>query len=219
MKIDMHPLKIFAPLALCCALVANPALAAVTTEFNSWTYHKEWDRLSNREYSLARSPLPKRNLYDLMRLEIVCKNDQLQLVIDSNSLITSQDRAFDFEYQIDSKTPITIQMRTFPDSKRRGYSDEHAREVAEAILAGDTLFIRIHTLIRKVLSGAMPLNDADEPIGQVLADCGISRAKDRSKAGDYTFSDFESDFGKLSEAQQQQVLEQIKRLLDDLPNR
>ena len=41
--------------------------------------------------------------YDNIMLEIVCKENKLQVVIDAENLITSQGSSFDLEYQIDEK--------------------------------------------------------------------------------------------------------------------
>lgn len=51
-------------------LIASPANALVETpqDLNAWTYRKVWDKLSNLNYSLARSPIPKRSGYDNLRL-------------------------------------------------------------------------------------------------------------------------------------------------------
>lgn len=197
-------------------LFTLPTHAGITQEFNTWSYHKALDRSTNLEYSLARSPMPKRGLYDLIRLEFVCKDNRLQMVVDSNSLITSQNRTFDFEYRIDNNPPVTIQMRTFPDSKRRAYTDEHARQIAEAMLTGKSVFVRIHTLIKKVLSGAMPLDDAVEPITRVFADCGMQPGGVRKETADYSLSDFASDLSRLTAAQQKQVMNQLRQMIKEL---
>jgi len=70
---------------------------------NVWSYHQESDSLTNQTYSLAQSPLPQPGLYDDMMLEIVCKENKLQAVIDTNDLIASQSSRFSLEYQIDKK--------------------------------------------------------------------------------------------------------------------
>ncbi|MGR9116936.1 MAG: hypothetical protein ACU85E_14325 [Gammaproteobacteria bacterium] len=199
-------------------LVSNSTLvfAESVQELNTWTYHKEWDQLSNLNYSMARSPLPKRGLYDNLRLEIVCKANKLLFVVDANSLITSQNRAFDFEYQIDKNDPILIQMRTYPDTKRRGFTDQQVENVVQDILSGRSIFIRIHTLIRTVLSGAIPLDDAAEPIQSVLNDCGIELSGNEKVEPDYTLDDFERDFAKLTPERQREILSKIKQVLDAL---
>jgi hypothetical protein len=183
---------------------------------NAWNYVQESDRLTNRNYSVARSPLPRHDLYDNMRLEVVCKDNVLQAIIEADSLIASQDSRFDVEYQIDQKPPIKIQMTTFKDSKRRGYTSEHAQTLVTDMLAGQAIFIRVNTLIREVLSGAFPLNDALNPLTKVLSDCGIA-APDKSAAEQiYRLSDFEQDFGKLTPAQQQQLLGKIKKMIMEM---
>jgi len=98
----------------------SPASADEETdqEMETWAYHKEWDKLNNLSFSLARSPMPKRGLYDDIRLEIICEDNKLQLVAETSSLITSQNREFDVEYQIDKTTPVTIKLRTIKDNNR-----------------------------------------------------------------------------------------------------
>ena len=176
---------------------------------NTWSYHQENDRLSNRTYSFALSPLPTRGLYDNLRLEILCKDNVLQVSADADSLIASQGSAFDFEYQIDKNPPVTLQMKTFPDSKRKGYTEEYAKRIIDDLLTGQAVFIRINTMIQKVLSAAMPLENAEEPIKQVMADCGLNATAEPA----YSLSEFEQDFGKLPPEQQQQVLSKIKKII------
>jgi hypothetical protein len=183
---------------------------------NNWSYHQESDRLTNRTYSFAQSPMPTRGLYDDIKLEIVCKDNKLQAVIDANSLIASQNSTFDVEYQIDKKPPVTIQMRTFKDSKRKGYSDEDAKRIAEDILTGQSIFIRVHTLIKKVLSGSMSLENAAEPINQVFADCGLAVEANIASEPAYSLSEFEQEFNKLSPDKQQQVLDRIKKMMMEM---
>ncbi|MGR9045535.1 MAG: hypothetical protein ACU83N_09580, partial [Gammaproteobacteria bacterium] len=194
--------------AISLSLIAGPAVALAETvqESNTWTYHKEWDKLNNLSYSLARSPLPKRGLYDNLRLEILCKDHRLQFAVDANSLITSQGRSFEFEYQVDDNNPVFIQMRTYPDTKRRGYTDNQVEQTVEDLLAGKSVFIRIQTLIKTVLSAALPLHDAAQPVKQVLADCNRALPGGEDLPPAYSLDDFERDFQQLSEERQRQAL-------------
>lgn len=180
---------------------------------NAWSYRQESDRLTNRTYSLALSPLPPRGLYDNIRLEVVCKDNNLQVVIDADSLIASQGSTFDFEYQIDKNPPVTLQMKTFKDTKRRGYTEEQAKRIVDGLLTGQSVFIRVNTMIRTVLSAAMPLENAAEPIRHVASDCGLSLSGNASAEPAYSISEFEQEFGKLPPNQQQQVLGKIKQII------
>lgn len=193
----------------CCPL---QGLAA-----NAWVYQQENDRLNNQTYSVALSPMPRRDLYDELKLEIICRENALQVAIDADSLIASQGSQFELEYQIDKQAPVTIQMRTFPDSKRRGYTNESAKLMIDAILTGrDAVFIRVKTMIRDVLSGSIPLQDAIKPVQQVLSDCGMSASTSADSEPAYSLTDFERDFNKLSSSQQQQALSHIKKIMTDL---
>ena len=149
-------------------------------------------------------------------LEIVCKEKKLQVVIDADDLIASQGSRFDMEYQIDKKTPVTVPMKTFPDSKRKGYSEEFAKRIADDLLTGQAIFIRVNTMIRTVLSSSMPLDNAAEPIKHVLADCGLSSSDDLTSQSVYSLAEFEQDFNKLSLEQQQQVLAKIKKIVTEI---
>jgi len=192
-------------------LLPTNALAA-----NAWNYVQESDRLNNRSYSIARSPLPRHDLYDNMRLEVVCKDNALQVTIETDSLIASQDSRFGVEYQIDQKPPVNIQMTTFKDSKRRGYTNENAQAIATQMLAGKAIFIRVNTLIREVLSGSIPLDDATKPLTQVLADCGIAASGNSVAEKAYSLEAFQQDFAKLNAEQQQQLLDKIRKLLTEM---
>ena len=183
---------------------------------NTWSYHQESDSLTNQTYSFAKSPLPRPGLYDDIMLEIVCKEKKLQVVIDADDLIASQGSRFDMEYQIDKKTPVTVPMKTFPDSKRKGYSEEFAKRIADDLLTGQAIFIRVNTMIRTVLSSSMRLDNAAEPIKHVLADCGLSSSDNLSSQSVYSLAEFEQDFNKLSLEQQQQVLAKIKKIVSEI---
>ncbi len=179
-----------------------------------WSYLETADPSTNRSYSIARSPLPRRDLYDDLRLELVCKDNKLLAVIDSDILIASQGSNFDVEYQIDKQAPVKIQMRTFPDSKRKGYNDAQAKTVADALLSGQSVFIRVTTMIRRVLSGSIPLDGVVEPVKHVLADCGgVTQNQAPVTETPYSLTDFEQAFGQLSPAQQQRILSQIQKLM------
>lgn len=195
-------------LALIFPLTARPD--------NTWSYHQENDNLTNQTYSYAQSPLPRPGLYDDIMLEIVCKDHKLQAVVDADDLITSQGSRFNLDYQIDKKDAVTVPMKTFPDSKRKGYTDELAQRIAEDLLTGKTLFIRVHTMIRTVLSSSTPLADAQAPVQHVLADCGLNAADHKPDQAAYSLAEFEQDLSKLTAEQQQQVWSNIKKIMREM---
>jgi hypothetical protein len=181
-----------------------------------WSYHQDRDRSTNAAYSFARSPMPRRDLYDNIRVEIVCKENKLQVVIDADSLITSQDKTFNLEYQLDKNPSVMVQMRTFKDSKRSAYSEEYAKRIADDILTGQAIFIRINTLIGGVLSASIPRANASTPIKRVFADCGIELSDNTVDETAYNLADFEQAFSKLSTEQQQQVLNKIQKIMVEI---
>jgi hypothetical protein len=183
---------------------------------NPWSYHQGKNNLTNQTYSFAQSPLPQPGRYDDMMLEIVCKENKLQVVIDTDDLIASQGSSFNLEYQIDKKTPVVIQMKTFPDSKRRGYTEEFAKRMADDLLTGQAVFIRVTTMIRTALSSSISLDNIAEPIKLVFADCGLSVSSNVASESAYSLMDFEQDFGKLGVDQQQQVLAKIKKIMGEI---
>ena len=135
----------------------------------------------------------------------------MQVSVDADSLIASQGSDFDFEYQIDKNPPVTLQMKTFKDSKRKGYTEDYAKRIVDDLLTGQSVFIRINTMIRKVLSAVMPLKNAADPIKHVVADCGLSDNTASEPA--YSLGEFERAFVQLPLAQQQQVLSEIKKII------
>ena len=183
---------------------------------NTWSYHQESDSLTNQTYSFAQSPLPRPGLYDDMMLEIVCKDNKLQAVIDADDLIASQGSRFNLEYQIDKKKPATVQMKTFPDSKRKGYSNEFAKSMADDLLTGQAVFIRVNTMLRTVLSSSIALDNAAAPIKRIFADCGLGVASNVATEPAYSLTGFEQEFSKLTEVQQQQVLAKIKKIMMEI---
>ena len=201
------------PALLLAFTLACPLNAWAT---NAWSYHQESDRLTYRTFSVAQSPIPRRGIYDNIRLRIVCKENKLQAVIEAENLIASQGSSFEIEYKIDEKPPVTVQMKTFPDSKREGYTDEFAKRIADELLTGQALFIRVKTMIKKVLSSSIPLENAAEPIKHVFADCGLISSVNIATESAYSMAEFEQEFNKLSLEQQQQVLAKIKKILIEI---
>jgi len=194
---------------------ATSVVAETRQEMNSWTFHHEWDKLNNVKYTLARSPLPQRGLYDRLRIAIECKENKLLFTLDANSLLASKDRAFEFEYQIDKRTPVTITLQGDTD-KRHGYTDENVDKIVQDMLNGQSIFIRVHTMIRTVLTSLISLEGAEQPIQQVLDDCGVTLSGKDANQSTYSLADFENDFKSLSSEQQRQLLEQIKAIIDDM---
>lgn len=180
---------------------------------NNWSYHQKSDSLNNQTYSTAQSPLPRPGLYDDMTLEIVCKDHKLQAVINADDLIASQNSDFKVEYQIDKNPPVTLSMKTFPDSKRRGYNESDAKRIANDLLTGQAVFVRINTMIRTVLSSSIPLDNIAEPIGQVLKDCGLNASTKSTVELPYDLTTFEQAFNQLSSEQKQNVLNKIKDIM------
>jgi hypothetical protein len=209
----MKHCRFFGNRAPAIILVLLIALPVNTLAGDTWNYHQESDSLTNLTYSFAQSPLPRPGLYDNLRLEIVCKENRLQAVIDADDLIASQNSSFDLEYQIDKKMPVTVQMKTFPDSKRKGYTDDFAKRIADDLLTGQAVFIRVNTMIRTVLSSSISLDNAADPIKHVLADCGLGLSDSEPV---YSLTEFEKEFGQLSSEQQQQVLLKIRQLIREL---
>ncbi len=195
-------------------LAVLATLPLTTKADNVWSYHQEIDNLSNQSFSYAQSPLPLPGLYDYLRLELVCKGNSLQATIEANDLITSQSKRFNVDYQIDKMPAISISMKTLPDSKRKGYTEEYAKKLAEDILTGQTLFIHVNTIIRTVLSSSLPLTNADLAVKQVLSDCKLS-ASNESKAT-YSLAEFEQQFSQLSLDKQQRVLAELKKIMADI---
>ncbi len=214
MKKQDNLLNIKASLSLSLALMAALLLSPQVQAVDEWTYLEAVDPSTNQSNSKVRSPLPRLDLYDELRLELVCKDHKLQAVVDSDILIASQGSNFDFEYQIDQQPSVKIQMRTFPDSKRKGYNDEHAKRIADAILSGKAIFIRVNTMIRRVLSGSIPLDGAADPVKHVLANCGLA-ADSAATPTPYGLAEFEQALAKLPVEQQQRILMQIKKLMPE----
>jgi hypothetical protein len=196
--------------------LAFAALTALqTSSADTWSYQQQSDPLTNQSYSYAQSPRPDRTLYDNIKLQIVCKQQQLQTVVEAESLIASQNSPFVLVYQIDQQAPVKITLTTFADSKRKGYNNADAKRLANQLRSGQKIFIRINTLINDELSSEMLLADATPAINKVLTDCGLSIHPTETDA--YSLAEFEQAFTKLTAEQQQQVLSKIKKIITELP--
>ncbi len=189
------------------------SVAETNQEMETWSYHQDFDKSTNLNFSYARSPIPKLNLYDNIRLELVCKDNKLQWVTQASSLITSQGREFEFEYEIDKKPPVKVNFRTFKDNKRRGFSEDGTDKIAQEFLTGQSVFVRVSTIINTVLSAEITLKNAAGPIQQVLSDCGIALQTPATEQTPYSLAEFEQDFAKLSVEQKAKILADIKKIL------
>lgn len=203
-QFQLHPYPIIC--LLLCSTWSTIAFAA-----NTWSYHQETDRQTNENFSYALSPVPAHNLYDDIKLTFSCRNQHLQVGLDADDLIASQGSTFDFEYQIDKNAPIKISMKTLPDSKRKAYTEQNAEQITKDLLSGESVFIRINTMIRKTLTAAIPLTDAAPSLKQVLADCNLSATKTHETT--YGLAEFTADLDKLSDKQQQLLFEEIKLMM------
>ncbi len=187
------------------------APAAVSAE--SWQYHQDLDRLSNEAYSSVTSPTLPRGLYDDLKVTIMCRQQSLQVIIDSDSFIASQDSQFEMEEQLDKQAPFTLIMRTFPYSKRKGVNTTEAKALLDGMLVSqDKLYIRVKTMLKDVLAATFPLNNAHQALEKIMSDCPTPSSSGTTEA---TFSvhDFEHALKQLSPDQQQHVLNAIKTLL------
>ena len=182
---------------------------------SGWSYHQQVDSLNNQTYSYAQSPLPKPGLYDNIMLSIVCKDHKLQSLIETDELIASQGSSFSIEYQVDQQTPITLSLKTLADSKRKGYTETDAKQMATALLSGQAVFIKVNTMIKTTLSSSISLDNARSAIDQVMADCNSDKKMVSNSENNYNLNDFENAFKKLSANQQQQILTKLKQLVID----
>lgn len=196
-------------------ILAILVLLALNAEAaNNWRYHQENDRSANLSFSFARSPRPRTDLYDDLRLNIACKDKKLQVIVEAGALIASQGSAFEMEVQIDKQTPLKVLMHTFPDSKRKGFTEAQAKQISDALFSGQAVFIRVNTMIRRVLSGEMPLTDAATPIKQVYADCGVN--VETTPSTDYSLTQFITDFNQLPIEKQRVVLDGLHGVMSSI---
>ena len=205
-------IKTYVFVGIISTLSSTPTLYADS----GWRYQQQSDDLNNQTYSVAQSPLPKPGLYDNIMLSLVCKDHTLQSVIETDDLIASQGSSFTLEYQIDKQAPVTLTLKTFPDSKRKGYTEKDAKQMAEALLSGQAVFIKVNTMIKTVLSISINLDNASTPIKKVLEDCAsLTSSQQTPSTNNYSFKDFEADFKQLPANQQQKILSQLKQLINN----
>ena len=84
------------------------------------------------------------------------------------------------------------------------------------MLTGQAIFIRVKTMIKKVLSSSIPLDNAAEPIKHVLADCGLGSPDNITNEPAYSLTEFEQEFSKLTVEQQQQILNKLKKIMTEV---
>lgn len=196
----------------CGALFLGLLLKQASAD-NAWRFLQENDALNNRVISSAHAPRPQSGVYDNIKLTVVCSDNKLRVELSSDVLIASQGSLFDVEYQIDKTAPVKVRMRAFPDSKRKGYTEEFAKSILDGMLQGQTLLLKVNTMIGKVLSAGIALQDSSGALNQVINACADAAPQ---AASAYSFENFQQEFTALSAERQQQALQKMRVLMQEL---
>lgn len=206
--------RYLAKLYLFSRIIGLWIIATVGYAENTWTFRQDNDPLNNRVITTVVAPRSLDGVYDNIKLSVLCSDNKLQVVLNSDALIASQGSFFDVEYQIDKNAPVKIRMQTFPDSKRKGFTEEYAKAMLDSMLSGNTLFLKVNTMIRKVLTTAIALDGASVPLNKALAACEATSATKNLPM--YSFESFAQEFNALSPEKQQLALQKIQMLMQEL---
>ena len=180
--------------------------------FAEWRYHKDKDKLTDEEYSFAYGYSSKYKYNNDFTVSFLCQGGQVRFEIDADTLIKSKNKPFVFTYRIDSKPAQAIEMKTFSNQGEGGYTYDDAETVANDILGGNRMFVRAITWNNDYLETTISLAESDHNIKKVFSDCGQSLTENPEPSKtEYTFSQFEKDFKKLSVKKQKEILVLLKK--------
>ncbi|ENO1850630.1 hypothetical protein ACA874_004270 [Vibrio vulnificus] len=189
--------------------------ASSAYDFDAWTYKSKKDQLTDEEYSYAYSSGVNYQYNNYFNIGFQCKNGRVRFEVSADTLIESKNKPFTFTYRVDKKPSNTIQMKTYSNDGQGGYSYDKAEIVARDILGGSSIFVRAISWNNDYLQANIPLKASDKNIKKVFSDCALQLNKDKNSQSvqKYTFSDFKSDFDKLSSKKQAELLTRLEKMV------
>jgi len=183
-------------------------------DFDAWSYNSGRDKVNDEEYSYAYSRGVNYRYNDNFSVGFYCKNGKVRFEISADTLIQSKGRPFSFTYRVDKRPAQEIKMNTYSNEGQGGYTYDDAVKVANDIFGGSSIFVRAITWNNEYLETNIPLKSSDSNIKKVFSDCGKPLGKiASSKINTYKFSQFKSDFDKLSVKKQNEILAKIEKMV------
>ena len=189
-------------------------LVSSNADAASWVYKKGSEKLTDKQYSVAFGFAPDYEYNNDFSVAFQCAGEKVRFEINAYSLNTSKGKDFAFAYRVDKRDSRQLILRTFSNENQGGYTYDNVRRIAKAIFGGNKLFVRAFTGNNDYLEAMISLAGSDNAIRKVFSDCGVSLdSSAQSLKSSYSMNDFISSFKKLTPAQQQTVLKELKELM------
>ncbi len=196
------------------ALLVAGLIVSGTASATKWIYKQDSEALTDKQYSFAAGFAFDYEYNNDFTVSFQCTEGKVRFEINADTLITSKGKDFPFAYRVDKRESRQISMRTFSNENQGGYTYDNVKRIARDILGGSQMFVRAVAWDNDYLEAQISLSGSDSAIRNVFRDCGESLDSGASaKKADYSLNDFTSSFKKLTPAQQNKVLEQIKSIM------
>jgi len=172
--------SIFTGIVLALLVSAGQAVA--------WSLKTSTDDLTDERTSTAYAVVFDYQYNNDFIIGFECTDNVVQFVIDVDAIIKGKGEAFKFSYRVDKKPASTITLNTYSNYSQGGYTADHAREIADNILGGSSMFARAVTWDNDYLEARFSLAGSDAVIVEVFEECGIKLAAPARKAKPATSS-------------------------------
>lgn len=183
---------------------------------SQWKYKQSKEKLTDKQYSFALNFAFDYKYNNDFTISFQCTEGKVRFEIDADTLITSKGKPFLFAYRVDKRDAQHITMKAFSNDNQGGYTYNNVDEIAKSILGGNRIFVRVITWDNEYLDANISLAGSDSAIKKVFKDCGCDASltgSNKTKKETYSLEKFKRDFSKLSPANQQGFLDDLRKLI------
>ncbi|MGF1543700.1 MAG: hypothetical protein ACFB00_04225 [Parvularculaceae bacterium] len=157
---------------LIAATAAALGLAAAPASASGWTYVKTADRLTNESFAIAEGAPVRRRGDDDFRVRFECRGgDDFVFALKTRGAPLG-GRSFKIEYRIDAGDDRGFRLRPYANARDGGLNRYEAATLANELLLGNNVFVRVTGPGKESLEAEFSLRDAAGPIAKAAAACG-----------------------------------------------
>jgi len=195
-------------------LVSIGILVSANAHAFRWMYKQDSEELTDKQYSFAAGFARHYKYNNNFTVSFDCTGGKIRFKINADTLITSKGEEFTFAYRVDKRESRQLILRTFSNNNQGGYTYDNVRRIAQDILGGNEMFVRVITWDNDYLEARISLERSDSAIRKVFSDCGMNLDLSApSPKSSYSLNDFTASFRKLTPAQQEKVLKELQELM------
>lgn len=139
----------------------------------TWKYTSSSDELTDEVTTSALAfDFSYKYSYDFT-IGFQCTNNKVRFIVGVDTLIEVKGDEFNFSYRVDKRPANSLRMNVYSNDNQGGYTINHAKTVAENILGGNSIFVRVITWNNDYLETTIRLDGSDAVIKKVFNDCGV----------------------------------------------